>query len=442
MFHKRTKIACIAAFIGFFMPLSLFASTDSLPPPVQDICTATANKLSNLVRPAFSSMSVVAGESVSIPLNLKNETGTPLDDIHLLMRVTKIGGHDQVVLLRYEPKIYELLPGATASTSLRWDTAKNTENGVYRVDVFVMPSASYMNGGLVVDVPAPANVLIQVENKTDVGPARATFDSDHIVVNGRDMRMRNAVLFDEHERGDYKLHIRNTDTVDTKVTVWWRVYSDQRIDQKDLLFATSTVKTVPAKGIVIADFSVPVEKGFQYTIVAELKEGDQSTLAPIIFYRASREPLPISIFGIMSDGGSGGPFDVQKGKKYTLFACPLGMPTLLPSTLTLKLAGGMWKTFTERSVTNTVNVAPSSLIFDFIAPADVSNATLTLSSSMGGKNIRHITRVSCMGSTGNECIAPSAQPVATDLLYTFIAISIFLIILIGIILVRHKHAHK
>lgn len=425
-----------------FMPLRMMAATTTPEGIQKNICASTLSSVFVMARSAYTSASVAPGNTVEIPLTLKNQATTPLNDIHLFMRVVHLGKATEVVALTYDPTPFAFAPGASATTTIGWTTAKHEAAGFYRVDVFVLPSADYANPQVGIDTPAPTSVFVEVTGKDKV--SMLSIQKDAILVNHRvKYDPTHPILFEEREPGEVQFAVRNSSTHPVQAEIGWKLYEGQQVSEQSVLYASSSALIIPANGSSIVSFSVPVGTSSRSLAVLDLTEHDQHVLMPILFYRTTSGPVPLNVFGAEQPKGSMSPFDLREGKPYTLFACPAAVSMLHPTILTFAIHDAQGSEILTREATIGSDTVGTPIQFSFVAPRSSQNARLLLTSSSGGQKEMRALTLSCGDQKDGDCtpIPPWSASATTSTTRLLIGLLLALIIGFGLWNQIRKHAH-
>lgn len=416
-------------FLGISLPVQIFAQTTTGSLAPNDVCSDVTSSVFGMAKSSFSSMSITPGAVAEIPVVLKNSTKYPLSDIHLFMKVTRLGRTSDVVAVEYGDTAINLLPSSESTTTIRWATEKNAAAGAYRVDIFSLPSAHYVNAQVFTDVPAPLSVFVQVlgSNKASF----VTFVKENTRIGDKfTYKIEYPPLFEKDEDADVVLSVRNVSQKPQQAQVSWKVYGDLRVRNGLELTATTTEVTIPPMGATQVRFPALPRMGSRYAVIAEVVAGGQRTLMPMRFQRISDGPLPINIFGIMQLGGSNNAFDIKKGKSYKLFTCPGAVSTLSPTTYHFALKDSSGKDVLTQSVVkdNSEGVVPVE--FQFSGPDDIAHAQAVLTVSANGKTETLQFELSCGNNGAGDCASPPPLASAAERSVKYVII-ILLVVFIG-----------
>lgn len=401
---KSTYIGKILIFITMvvFLP-TLVGAQQTSGQDATTVCNEVLGQIATMAKPVYSSMAVSAGEALSIPLVMKNRTKTPLSDVHLFVKITRLGKIADIVSLRYDSRVYALAPGESTTTAVLWKTSKNDIAGGYRVDFYVLPNSTYSVSGVFTNVPSTSYVYVNVQNEQKIAAMDVSIDKTKMVVNGRAIEMGKNMLFDENEKGALSLHILNSADHAVPARLFWRIYPNQQIDGGHLLYSTSTDFVVSAQGSTFVDVPFPIFQNREYIALAEIEEGGQSVIVPSSLSRATTKPLLVGVLGIMGGGEITTPFDLRKGKTYTLFACPSGMPLVSPASISLGVVGVHGEKIISQNYSTSINKPVAPILFSFLSPRNYPNSSVVLTSTSEGNTEKYTIPISCGKSKTGEC---------------------------------------
>jgi hypothetical protein len=442
---KSKHIASILIFIFTLisiLPTSVGAQQVSGQEAAADICEKTLSAIATMVKPEISSTAIKAGETVIVPLTLKNQTKTPLSDIHLLTKVSRLGKSIDIVSLQYGKDPIALLPGESATTSVVWTTSKSEAAGNYRVDIYPMPTTGFSNPGVLTDVPAPANLNVQVNGKNNY--LKLSFDRSRKVVNGLEFGTKYPAYFDVNEIGTMGFFVHNSSAQDIPALINWKVFDGERMDDKDVLFATSSMRLIVRGKTALVEFPVPSTPSSHYFATAEVVGGGRHVLMPISFYRMASLPAPINLFGIVSTRGMDTPFDLRKGNPYSIFVCPSGFATLSPVTLVAEVQDGHGKTIFSQSVVSKVGEVVSPLKINFTSPENIPDGRLVVKSTSNGIASAYTVDISCGNDHDGECAPPPVVPKrdAPRLLLVTVGVLALFLVFLGMYITHKKQHHE
>jgi hypothetical protein len=234
-----------------------------------------------------------------------------------------------------------------------------------------------------------------------------SFEKNNVLFSQLKYNPAHPIFYDENESGDIRFTIRNAAAKSVSGVLEWKVYPDQRLEEKTLLLSTSTAFTVPASGTSVIGFPVPEKKIGRYFAIAEIIENDRHVLMPLTFYRFTKNPLPINIFGIESTEGDGKPFDLREGESYRAFACLAGASNLTPTTMTLAILDGSGKKIVSQQLVNKINEANGSFGFSFISPSNIPDARVILTAESAGGKVEESLAVTCGEYRSGACLPPT-----------------------------------
>lgn len=431
-------ILFVVAF-GVLFPFATLAAVAVAPSSVADTCTKTLSAFSTMVKPLlYSDSSIKPGTRVDIPLSLTNNTKTPLDDVHLFTKVTRLNKTLDVVSLKYDSRAFTLPPGMSATTSVSWNSEKSEAAGLYRVDIFALPNANFATMAIAGSAPASATHIVEIIGDNKTSPL--TIEKDNVIFTKIKYNPAHPIFYDEDELGDIRFTIRNSAAKSIDGVMEWKVYPDQRLEEKSLLLASSTALTVSANGTSVVSFPVPEQKIGRYFAIAEIIENGRHVLMPLTFYRFTKNPLPLNVFGIESTEGDGKPFDLREGRVYRAFACLAGTSKLSPTTMTLTVLDGLGKEVATQQLVSKIDEVNGAFGFTFTSPSNISDARLVLTAESVGGKIEESLAVTCGEYRKGAC-----QPLTfLDALKSWaIPIGIGLVlIVVGVLLVLKKRNHK
>ncbi len=388
--------------VSLFSPAILFAANDRTVDTSEKMCSTIFRQIDTMAKTMISGTSVEPGGKVEIPVMLTNKTRTPLGDLHLVVRVSRIVKDQRIVSLEYYPQSFALAPGASLTTNVLWKTTEREARGFYRMDVFVLPASDFPNSGIATDVTARAYTMIEVLGDNTVEPV--DFDREKTVFNDHHYNPGYPPLFDEGEKGTLGIVVTNEGAKEKLVTVSMNFYPYQQIIKDALLAASTTKVVVPARGSVNLVYAIPAQQLRRYAGVAEIESSGQRDIYPVVFNRKMSTPPPIGIFGIESEDGVIGAFDIRAGKTYSLFACPLAVPTTTQSTLSLRVQKTNGKSLAFQQFENSADAQHDHFGFTFTSTLNSASSELVLENSVPGTTTRKVLMITCGNSIGGACI--------------------------------------
>jgi hypothetical protein len=357
-----------------------------------------------------------------------------------MFKVTKLGEVSRIVHIETDPRHYSLAAGEVATTSVRWNTLTTEAKGEYRLDIYSLPSAHFINPKLINDIPALASVHAFVNSGR--GISILSFAPDRTMVNDTLYDPLHPVRSDASRRQVATVIVHNSSKQKIPTLVHWKVYPYQQVEEAALLFATSTSVIVPPGGSVPVDLPLPTQAASRYLGIVEIVEGGQYELLPISFSRPVSEPIAISIFGIKFANEDGASFGLQGGERYTAFACPVGISLVAPTAVSLEVQNEKGETVAASSTVYKVGEIPQPLLFDVVPSENISLARLILTTKAGTVVERSALSISCRSDRKGGCQSIPVVPVSGDLnlILSIIGLS-GVVISAGLIIWKYTHKH-
>lgn len=148
------------------------------------------------------------------------------------------------------------------------------------------------------------------------------------------------------------------------------------------------------------------------------------------------------MYGVIPESTLDGAFDMRGGEKYTLFACPMGLSVLTPTTITIEVQDEFGRTILASSTTNGINEPALPFELSFVPSADIPNSKIILTTSAGGITEHSTILITCGGKTGRACSTRSVAPVPFDMSPLIIPIGAVILAFIGSVLWFRARKHS